>query len=145
MTTQSLQLQKLIQDGWSLGDAAEALNMDVGSAQMVLASSAKKTLTLSEMINEWKPRGIQILMHIAEDLSAENKDRIAAIKILVTGEGVAPDLKAGGLDERILLMKRAMGVVDNQQPKKPVIDIEEMKDKCYEVATHEVNRELVAA
>lgn len=78
----------------SIAEAAEMLGLDIDVASLALASSVKERVSIEELVNECKPKCIEILFDIAQDLDVEPKDRIAACKILVQGEGVLPEINA---------------------------------------------------
>lgn len=100
----------MVRDGWTLAQAAEALGMDVEGCELALKAEQKVSVSVEEIIEKGKISAAKVLVDIIEDPSAENKDRIAACKIVLTGDGKLPEMNANAWDERMKRAKIAQGL-----------------------------------
>lgn len=108
------QLRTLIKKGLTPEQAAGALGLDLDGANLSILSTTEKVITLDELIKEFKPIAARVLMDIA--LHGENENaKVRAASILLTGEGVLPELNASSLSERFAKMKRALKGVEDME------------------------------
>lgn len=108
---------KLVREhGLSVEDAALALGLDVDTANLAVQADRGEKLNINDMVDSFKPRAIEILQNIAEDPDTEARDKIAACKILLQGEGIMPEINANDLSERIKRMRIAAGRVIDITP-----------------------------
>jgi len=111
----------------SAHEAAEALGVDIDAATMAEIAESGGVFTLEQLAQEGKLKGMKVLIDIIEDPAAENKDRIAAAKIFVTGSGDLPQIGAGGYEDRF---KKFAELAETYQEKNAnVIDVQEVNGK----------------
>lgn len=104
------QLMALVRKGMSVEDAAAALELDIDVAKMSVGSIRKEKFSLADMIEEAKPTAVRVLIDVLENPDAENKDKIAAAKIILQGEGVLPEINANAFSERVRRMREAIDI-----------------------------------
>lgn len=111
----------------SAHEAAEALGVDIDSATMNEIAESGGVFTLEQLAQEGKLKGMKVLIDIIEDPAAENKDKIAAAKIFVSGAGELPQIGSGGYEDRF---KKFAELAESYQEKNAnVIDVEEINGK----------------
>lgn len=94
-------IKKVMRDAnCDVKDACEALNVDCDAAILASLAESGKEISLAEIIENGKVRAAQVLMDIIDDTAAENKDRIAAAKIVLIGSGDLPQLGINQYEER---------------------------------------------
>lgn len=100
MTLQQ-KIKKIQQEtGCTPTEACESLDIDVDAATLASLASEEKEITLAEIIEGGKTKAARVLVDIIEDCSAENKDRIAAAKIILIGSGDLPNIGISAYEER---------------------------------------------
>jgi hypothetical protein len=109
MTIQQ-KIKKVMQEaGCSPTEACEMLGIDVDAVTLASLAVEEKVVTIEEILEVGKISAAKVLVDIVEDTTAENKDRIAAAKIVLTGAGQLPDIGCVNWEERIKRMKIACG------------------------------------
>jgi hypothetical protein len=94
-------IKKVMKDtGCSVVEACEALNVDCDASMLSSMANSGEEYSLAEIIDKGKLRAAQVLVDIIDDPSAENKDRIAAAKIVLIGSGELPQLGANAYEDR---------------------------------------------
>jgi EAL domain-containing protein (putative c-di-GMP-specific phosphodiesterase class I) len=71
----------------SAHEAAEALGVDIDASTMAEIADSGGVFTLEKIVKEGQLKAAKVLVDIIEDPAAENKDRIAASKIILLGAG----------------------------------------------------------
>jgi len=102
-----VQLKALVQNGVSIEDAAESLDLDADAAKDYLTGTfSNKELSVDELIKHYKPRMIEVLASIALDDTCDNINaRVSAAKVFVEGKGEIPELPVDKLSEAYKKMK----------------------------------------
>lgn len=109
MTVENKQLTQLLRDGFTPAEVASALGLELEAVQLAVSTSVsneRKVKSADELINKFKPGLIQLLNDIALDENNATKDRIAAARVIVTGEGILPELSASTMSEMFKRMKK---------------------------------------
>lgn len=104
--------------GCDVQDACSALGIDCDASVMASMADSGEKITVQEIIENGKISAARVLIDIIEDNTAENKDRIAAAKIVLVGSGDLPQLGLNGFEERFKKFQE----LSNQYASK-VIDI----------------------
>lgn len=113
-----VQLKAMIKAGASLEEACEVLELDVDAAMMYLNNENEKEISCEEIIRQKKPRMLQILAEIAEDVTIENVSaRVAAARVFVEGKGELPELPVDKLSELFAKMKGAVSKQEAEMSK----------------------------
>lgn len=134
MTEEQKIKEVMKQANCSFEQACEALGIDCPEGAMVTSLSQDgKTHTLEEILERGKLSAAAVLVDIVEDPRAENKDRIAAAKIILIGSGDLPQLGVSGYEERFAKFAALSEKYGN------VIDV---MDVDKESSSKEVNRLL---
>lgn len=112
-------LRSLIREGLTVEQACASLGLDVEAGQLAMLSleSPRKEVSVSELIENFRPEAVGILMDIAR-CSERDADRVKACQILLEGKGVMPEVNAAAataLFEKFEQMKRILS------PKAPVV------------------------
>jgi hypothetical protein len=84
----------------SAHEAAEALGVDIDASTMAEIADSGGVFTLEKIVKEGQLKAAKVLVDIIEDPAAENKDRIAASKIILLGAGELPQIGGGGYEDR---------------------------------------------
>lgn len=124
--------QVMQQTKCSAAEAAEALGMDIDAAMLAEWAEGEQVLTLEKILSEGKIKAAKVLVDIIEDPLAENKDKIAAAKIVILGAGELPLIGANSYEER---MKKFAELAESYKEKNAnVIDVEEVNGNKMAVA-----------
>jgi len=112
------QLRDMVRKGYKLEDAAAACGLDMDVASMALESmgGCERKVTISELIENFKPKAAEILMEIAEN-GEKDSDRVKACQILLTGEGVMPEVNALDITGKMILFNQALARANGQAAK----------------------------
>lgn len=101
MPSLAQKIKKVMQQGnCNAQEACEALGIDCDAAIMADLAESKQTVDIQQLIEDAKPKAVQVLVDIIEDSEAENKDKIAAAKIILVGSGELPNLGVNGYEDR---------------------------------------------
>ena len=95
MVAANMQLMKLVESGLSVKEAAEALGLEVSSAEMAVQSIKEpaREVTLEELITSYKPKAVEVLANVM--LHGENESaRVKAAQIILEGQGQLPEIHA---------------------------------------------------
>ena len=105
-------LKTLLSQGLTLDQAAESLSISFEAASFMLQASTKKSINVDEMLDEFKPTAIRLLMDIAEHGESEAA-RVKALQILLTGSGKLPEEGSVNIQGRLDRMKQILGTVQD--------------------------------
>lgn len=103
------QIQELVNQGLTPEQAAAALGLEPEAGALALAAS-KKVDSLAAIVEAFKPQAVKVLMDIAQ-FGENEAARVASAKILLTGQGIMPDISASEISRRIANMKRIQAEV----------------------------------
>ena len=106
------QVKKLMEDGLSMAEAAEALNLEPQAVALALKGEARNVITAHKLIEEFRTDAIEILKDIARN-SENDHARVRAVDILLNGKGIAPEVNASQLSERLKRMRELNSKVIN--------------------------------
>lgn len=113
-----LKLRKLLENGFTLEDSCETLELDIEGARAYLMAQSKKEVSADDFLKENKLVALKALMTIGLDSSIENVSaRVAALRIIAEGEGEMPELPVDKYSELFAKMKERVGsykVVENK-------------------------------
>jgi hypothetical protein len=108
------QLRAAVDAGFTVEEAAQSLGLDPQAAKLALASGSKVE-SLHEFVEKLKPEMINVLAEVARYGENENA-RVRAAQILLTGEGVIPEVSSSALTKRLENMKKAqMNMIEDQR------------------------------
>ena len=108
----------------SAHEAAEALGVDVDAATMAEIADSGGVFTLEKVLGDGKIKAARVLVDIIEDSAAENKDKIAAAKIVLLGAGELPQVGMNEYEER---MKKFVELAESYKEKNVnVIDVQKV-------------------
>lgn len=116
------QLQKLMNEGLTLQEAASSLGLDIDGADLAMQSMTKREVSLAELVKQYQPRAVRVLMDIVEHGENESA-RVKACEIIINGKGVLPEMNASQIAERFAMMKRAVAMVEESSRAANIIDI----------------------
>ena len=74
------QVKKLMEDGLSMAEAAEALNLEPQAVALALKGEARNVITAHKLIEEFRTDAIEILKDIARN-SENDHARVRAVDI----------------------------------------------------------------
>lgn len=115
-------VKQLIDEGFTPKEACDSMGIDLDAAMLAsLAMDNDREFSLNEIIETGKLSAARVLVDIIDDTTAENKDRIAAAKIILIGAGELPQIGLNSWEERIRRMKIAAGEIidiDNHSDRK---------------------------
>ena len=97
-------------EGLSIEQAADALDINPTVAAFALKGEQQQTVTAQAIIDEFRCEGLNILKAIARSSDNDNA-KVKAVKILLEGKGVMPEVNASELSQRFANMKRALATV----------------------------------
>jgi len=135
MTIQQ-KIKKIMQDtGCSPNEACEMLGVDIDAATMASLAMEDRPVSLAEIIEGGKTLAAKVLVDIIEDHTAENKDRIAAAKIILIGSGELPNIGVNAYEERFKKFTQLL----NANSVNNIIDVEDTtivsKNRLLEMAS----------
>lgn len=112
------QLKELVRKGYRAEDAALALGIDVDVANLAIqqVTMPGRSVTLHELIENFKPKAAEILMEIAQDPDVKAADRVKACQIMLNGEGQLPEINAFDLGKKMIDFQAAVNRA-RQMPK----------------------------
>lgn len=116
------QLRALTKKGYTLEVAAKVLNLDLDVAKMAVQSMSGGKTNLQEIVEEFKEEGLEILMEIARN-GERDSDRVKAVQLLLSGEGVMPEVNAADISGKMIQFHRLLEQT-NQQSQTKVIEAE---------------------
>lgn len=118
------QYHQLIREGLTPQQACECLDLDIDAAQMAMMSQGaekNKEVTVTELLERFKPEAINILIDVART-AERDADKVKACQILLEGKGVMPEVNAAAatvLLDKFAKMKQITGLDSNVR----VIDV----------------------
>ena len=121
--------------GCSPNEACEMLGVDIDAATMASLAMEDRPVSLAEIIEGGKTLAAKVLVDIIEDHTAENKDRIAAAKIILIGSGELPNIGVNAYEERFKKFTQLL----NANSVNNIIDVEDTtivsKNRLLEMAS----------
>lgn len=108
------QLRALTKKGYSIEDSAAAMGLDVDVAKMALQSMQGRKTSLQEVVEDFKAEGLEILMEIARN-GEKDADRVKAVQLLLSGEGVMPEVNAADISGKMIQFHRLLEQTNNPQ------------------------------
>jgi hypothetical protein len=110
ISSDNRQIQQLIEQGFTPEQAAAALGLEPESGPVSVYSGKEVKLSLAQIVEAVKPEMVKVLIDIAK--YGENESaRVASAKILLTGQGIMPDISASEISRRLANMKRIQSEV----------------------------------
>lgn len=110
------QFKRLVGQGFTPTQAANACNIDLDGQAMAALAVSEEPVTVDEILDKAGPLAARVLVEIVEDCSLEPKDRIAAAKLILHKEGPLPMVGVDFYSERMRRMKQALGEVIDMVP-----------------------------
>lgn len=100
--------------GYNLDQIAAALDLDTDQVRFVIEQSGNE-VDLNKLDEDLQIQAKLVLKRILEDRGSEDSDRIAAARIILTGQGKVPDTNAAYIVERYKSMRKVCNELQQKQ------------------------------